>query len=252
MATVLSASPGLVDVPAPPNDLPTEDGIPMESPWHRFAMNLLIELTHVHWHDRSDFYTGGNMFVYFSATQTRQYDYRGPDFFIVTDVDGQRPRDAWVVWEEDGRYPDLIIELLSPSTAQVDKTIKKTLYERTFHTAEYYCYDPSTQELFGWHLQQRNYVLQTPDTHGRLWSDVLQLWIGPWEGALLHGQAVWLRFFTSDGQLVPTEAEAERQRTETERQRTEAERQRAEAAEAELVRLRAQLAALEGGHAPEP
>ncbi|ASC69511.1 Hypothetical Protein XM38_004380 [Halomicronema hongdechloris C2206] len=40
----------------------------------------------------------------------------------------KRPRRSWVVWEEGGQYPDLIIELLSPATAQVDHTLKKTLY----------------------------------------------------------------------------------------------------------------------------
>jgi Uma2 family endonuclease len=32
------------------------------------------------------------------------------------------------VWEEDGKYPDLIIELLSDSTEDVDREIKLELY----------------------------------------------------------------------------------------------------------------------------
>ncbi|HIQ05894.1 MAG TPA: hypothetical protein EYH31_09425 [Anaerolineae bacterium] len=47
-------------------------------------------------------------------------------------VDGSYLRGAWVVWEEGGRYPDVIVELLPPSIAEMDKTVKKGLYERVF------------------------------------------------------------------------------------------------------------------------
>lgn len=234
-------------------ELPVEDGIPLESPWHRAEINLLIESIGHHWRDRTDFYTGGNMFVYFSLEQAeavkREIDadvvpppgkraYRGPDFFVVKEVDGTREREAWVVWEEGGRYPDLIIELLSPSTAETDKTVKKTLYERTFRTAEYYCYDPTDQELIGWRLQGERYEKLTADAEGRLWSEVLQLWLGAWEGEFQGKWAVWLRFFDTKGQLVLIRAEA----AEAE---AEAERRRAEAAEAELAHLRSRMAQLE-------
>ena len=63
----------------------------------------------------------------------------------------------WVVWEEDGKYPDLIIEHLSHSTAKADRTTKKELYEKTFHTQEYYCYDPYSRKLDGWSLVDGQY-----------------------------------------------------------------------------------------------
>ena len=52
-------------------------------------------------------------------------------------------------------YPDVIIELLSPTTAKEDRTTKKRIYEQTFHTSEYYLYDPDTQQLEGWRLGPR-------------------------------------------------------------------------------------------------
>ena len=94
-------------------ELPTEDGVPLESNWHRIEMNLLIDSIHYHWRQRSDYFAGGNMFIYFSAEQVRNRDYRGPDFFVVTGVDGSRERGAWIVWEENGRYPNVIIEPVS-------------------------------------------------------------------------------------------------------------------------------------------
>jgi hypothetical protein len=47
------------------------------------------------------------MFVYYSRDQAMNRDFRGPDFFLVLDVDGSRERQGWVVWEEGGRYPDV-------------------------------------------------------------------------------------------------------------------------------------------------
>ena len=49
-------------------------------------------------------------------------------------MDGSVGREAWVVWEENGRYPNFIFELMSVSTRQNDLTTKKDLYAHTFHT----------------------------------------------------------------------------------------------------------------------
>jgi Uma2 family endonuclease len=235
-----------------------DDGEPLDSNRHRIQMNLLIDVIREAMAERQkeDFFTGGNMFVYFSveqaqivATQPREKhpQFRGPDVFFVGGVDGRCDRKAWVVWEEQGRYPDLIIELLSHSTAKVDRTTKKTLYERTFRTPEYFLYDPDTQVLEGFRLLDGAYQPVKPDKHpgreGCLWSRQLGLWLGRWQGQRTGLDATWLRLYDSDGRLIPTPEEAERQRADAEHQRAEAERQRADAAEAELARLRARLSA---------
>lgn len=225
----------------PPTDLPAEDGVPLESDWHRGQMNLLIDSVAYRWRERRDFFVGGNMFIYFSMQQIRNRDYRGPDFFVVKDIDGSYAREKWEVWVENGRYPDVIVELMSPSTMREDLGQKKDLYERTFRTADYFCYDPDTMTLRGWHLGGRGYEPLQPAEHGRLWSVELDAWLGTWEGIYLQRQARWLRLFDAAGHLISTEAEAAQQQAEAEHQRAEAEHQRAEAAEAELARLRALL-----------
>jgi Uma2 family endonuclease len=144
-------------------DLPEEDGIPLESDWHRVQINLTTDVVKYRWRGRRDYFAGGNMFVYFSVRQLRNRDYKGPDFFLVWDVDGSYSRNKWVVWEEDGRYPDVIIELLSPSTAAEDLGNKKRLYEQVFNTANYFCYDPGQQKLGGWRLEGGHYVAIKPD-----------------------------------------------------------------------------------------
>jgi Uma2 family endonuclease len=243
------------------NLLPETDEVPLESPWHLAAISLLIEVLTYFWRDRQDFFVGGNMFVYFNTSRLRSEDFRGPDFFYVSGVDRNRPRRSWVVWNED-KYPDLIIELTSPSTARTDRGPKKDLYEQRFRTWEYFIFDPDTNRLEGWRLSdsdQRYHDIPTNE-RGWMWSNVLQLWLGTWEGDRMGvTNRLWPRFYDAQGQLVLLQAEtesqraeaehrraqAEHQRAEAEHQRAEAERQRAEAAEAELARLRA-LAADKG------
>jgi Uma2 family endonuclease len=226
-------------------DLVEDNGENMESDWHRLAMNLLIEQICWFLRGRKDFFCGGNMFIYFNVEQARNRDFRGPDFFFVNGVPREPLRRWWAVWDEGGRYPDVIIELTSPSTTKEDHTTKKDVYEQIFRTRDYFCYDPDTQTLEGWHLGDGHYEPLTANERGWLWCKELELWLGTWEGTFMGLQATWLRFYDRDGNVLPIFAEAERQRAEAERQRAEAERQRADAAEAELARLKARLAQLE-------
>ncbi|MBV9122371.1 MAG: Uma2 family endonuclease [Planctomycetes bacterium] len=229
--------PALLTVPVDPSlvpevaelkertkNLPETDGEPLESPWHLAAITLLLDLLTYFWRERQDFFVGGNMFLYYSIHHLLSEDFKGPDFFVVNGVDRRRPRKSWIVWEENGKYPDLIVEFLSPTIAGKDRTTKKTLYERTFHTPEYFCFDPETNRLEGWRLQGGAYQDLADDERGWMWSEVLQLWLGTWTGEYQGQQATWLRFYDTAGQLIPL---------------------RAEAAEAEVTRLKARLAELE-------
>jgi Uma2 family endonuclease len=215
--------------PAPPTDLIFDDGVPLESNRHRIAMNVLIDSALNALQEKPDSFVGGNMFVYYSRNQAMNRDFRGPDFFVVLDVDGSRERQGWVTWEEEGRYPDVIIELMSPSTTKVDRVEKKQLYARTFRTAEYYVYDPfKPDSLEGWRLNGSQYQDIVPSDRGWLWCDCLGLWLGTWEGRLWREPPTetcfWLRFYDREGNLLllPEEmAEQERQRAEQERQRAE-------------------------------
>lgn len=251
-------------------DLPDSDGEPMENGRKRLQMLLLLDVLSQYWHDRQDYYAGGNMFVYYSAQQARQIlaeaadpehprrAFRGPDLFVVMNVDGSFRRQKWVVWEEEGRYPDVIFEFLSPSTRRIDQTTKKTLYEQIFKTREYYWYDPfDAREFQGWQLDMGNgYRDVTPDARGWMWSRTLHLWIGRWDGTYNRDSATWLRFYDPQGRLLLTSqemvdtaeqrAEVAEQRAEAAEQRAETEHTRALAAEAELTRLRAELARLRG------
>ncbi|MCS7079598.1 MAG: Uma2 family endonuclease [Chloracidobacterium sp.] len=234
-------------------DLPDEDGVPLESVWHRLQINLLDDCLRQHWRGRRDFLAGGNMFVYYSLEQARRRNSKGLDFFVVKGVDGTLARRSWVVWREGGRLPDVIVELLSPSTQGEDLGAKKVLYERVFRAAEYYCYGPDPSwgmaaELVGRGLVRGRYEALERDGRGWLWSEQLEVWLGEWEGEY-HGVASrWLRLYDPTGRLVPTaaeaaEAEAARAQAEAEaaRRRAEEERARAEAAEARSAALETEV-----------
>jgi Uma2 family endonuclease len=238
-------SPELVDweIPLPPTDLIFDDGEPMESNRHRINMNALIRAIVALMVGRKDYFVGGNMFVYYSSEQARNRDFRGPDFFVVLNIDGSKERQSWIVWEENGRYPNVIVELMSPSTAETDRTTKKDIYEQTFRTPDYFIYDPfDPNSLQGWHLDSaKGYQGLKANEKGWLWSESLDLWLGTWEGMIEEQTGIWLRFYHRDGNLVLLPEEEEKQRAEAEKQRAEAEKQRAEAEKQRAERLAQRL-----------
>lgn len=247
-------------------ELPGSDGEPMENERERIQINLGLESLDYHWRDRQDFYTGGNMFVYYSLRQAftvideekepkgPRRAFRGPDMFVVLGVDASYRRQKWVTWEENGRYPDVIFEYLSPRTRRNDFTTKKALYEQTFRTTEYFCFDYLNPEgkdsLLGWRLDEvGHYQPIKPNEDGRLWSEKLQLWVGKWDGTYQRDQTTWLRFYSEEGDLVLYRAEAEAEAREVEaearavaEEKAEAEAEARAVAERELERLKALLA----------
>lgn len=217
----------------------------MESSLHYLQLALLVSCLEWLWRDRNDFFIGANLTVYFSREQLKNKDFRGPDFFLATPTE-KRPRKSWVVWEEGGQYPELIIELLSESTARVDRTLKKELYQDRFRTPEYFWFSPETLEFEGYRLVNRQYEPISADSRGHLWSEVLGLSLG------VHQDD--LRYFFENGSLVPTlqeamaaaQSEAQQAQSEVQQAQLEAEQAQSEAqrAKAETERLRSQLKAL--------
>jgi len=187
----------------------------MDSSLHQEQSVILQKSLERWWRDREDFFIGVNLSIYFNLKQVKTRDFRGPDIFIVLDTE-RRPRVSWVIWNEDGQYPDLIIELLSDSTAVKDRGDKKLTYQDTFRTPEYFWFHPVSLEFAGWRLVNRHYQKIEPDERGWLWSEVLGLYLGIADDKL--------RYFTTEGVLVPTPEEGEEQAN----QRADREKQRAD------------------------
>jgi Uma2 family endonuclease len=218
-----------VNLPPTQAELPDDDCMSMESQRHKLQMDLLIDALIPWLTQREDGYIGGNMFVYFSLAQLNNQDFRGPDFFAVLDVP-KGERRSWVVWEE-GKAPDIVIELLSQSTAQTDKNGKKLIYQNQLRVPEYFWFDPFNPDDFaGFSLQNGVYQPILPNQENHLLSKVFGFYLILWSGNYQGVDATWLRWADSTGQLLPVPEEIVYQ----ERQRVEQERQRAERAELQL------------------
>jgi Uma2 family endonuclease len=210
----------LLSVPKPANDGLPESGERLK-PWnpgplsnepemegvlHVLTFFYLMSSLRWYWREKKNWFAIGNLSVFYPEYSRRagrvirkKLSFRGPDFFVALGVDPNLPRNSWVV-EREGKYPDVIVEILSKSTAKKDRGEKKKIYERTFKTHEYFLFDPDTKRVEGFRLVNERYVDILPDAHGHLWSERLEMSFG------MHEEN--LRFFTADGSLVPLPDEA--------------------------------------------
>ncbi|WP_124971889.1 Uma2 family endonuclease [Aphanothece sacrum] len=196
------------DLIVPSSDL-LSDEPPMETYLHLQQMILLLKCLEWRWRNQQDFFAAGNLTIYYSPRQRKSEHFRGPDFFVVLDVE-KKPRKSWVVWEEGGKYPNIIVEILSTSTAETDKGLKKQIYQDIFRTPDYFWFEPETLEFQGFQLMSGQYQVIEPNENGWLWSQQLGLYLG-----IDNDQ---LRFFTAEGKLVLTPEEtAEQQQQRAER-----------------------------------
>ena len=207
-------------------EYPTSDGKPMaETDVHRDVMfDLIATLKEYYAHDPMT-YVSGNMLMFYEEGNKRRH--LAPDVFVVKGVAKHR-RLNYLIWEE-GKGPDLVIEVTSKSTRKEDQGPKRALYRDTLRVTEYIQFDP-----FGEYLR--------PNLQGfRLIDGEYQL-IEPVEGRLpslvtgLHYEAAGdqLRLFSPVlGRWLPTYQEQIR---ESEAARI--------AAEAELDQLRREIEAL--------
>jgi len=98
----------------------------------QFALRCLLETQ-----GRVRVAVGGNQLMYYNQRSGR--DHISPDVYVALDVaPGLRP--TWKTWEE-GKFPDIVFEITSPSTEDVDWGSKLELYAR-LGAREYYIYDP--------------------------------------------------------------------------------------------------------------
>jgi len=249
------SDPGVPARPPTQHELPYDDGEPMESDRHYEQMHLLTDSLKLWLGARDDWYVAGNRAVYFSLEQAKNQDFRAPDVIVVAGLEGggRTERLSWVAWEEGGRLPDVVIELLSASTEREDRGRKKAIYERVWR-AEYFTFDPFTHALEGWELGPggTEYVPKRRDARGDLAVERLGMTLGVRPLDCYGLPPPSLRWILPDGTPLPTprehmeqeraRAEQERARAEQERARAEQERARADRAEAELAALREELA----------
>jgi Uma2 family endonuclease len=190
------------EVKFPPTDIWSEEP-PLESYAHLQQILVLLQCLEWLWQDRNDYFAAANLTIYYSPNQKKSEDFRGLDFFVVLGTERRLDRKSWVVWGEGGKYPDVIVEILSPSTAKVDRGEKKQIYQDIFRTPDYFWFDPESLELQGFRLMEGQYQAIEPTAQGYLWSDRLGLFLGIYQQQL--------RYFNAESELIPTPAEAAKQ-----------------------------------------
>lgn len=127
----------------------------------------------------------------------------------------------------EGRPPAFVLEVVSPSSAQRDERDKVVAYD-VLQVQEYALFTPggvAGSTLKGYRRgASGRFMLWQPDPAGRLWSDVLELWL-----VVRNGR---VRAETREGLLLPTQEEEReaRERAEDATRRAEEARQQAAAA----------------------
>ena len=169
MATVASAPPEL--------EYPCSDGEPMaETPLHRDVILDLIATLSDFFSGDADVYVSGNMMMYYVEGNAEKW--LGPDVFVTRGIAKLPERDVYKVWRE-GKGPDAVIEVTSPSTVRFDTGRKLRLYRDVLKVPEYFLFDPRDRSLAGaalagYRLTHDEYEL-IAQTAGRLPSDILGL-----------------------------------------------------------------------------
>jgi Uma2 family endonuclease len=122
---------------------PDTDGEPMaESDHQRDYLTYLVEALKKHFQDQPQVYVSGNLLIYYEEGHPELSV--APDVFVVLDVPKQT-RYTYKVWEE-GKAPDVVIEITSRTTQKKDEQVKPTLY-RQLGIQEYFQYDPQGEYL---------------------------------------------------------------------------------------------------------
>lgn len=131
-----------------------------------------------------------------------------PDVFVA--FVPNRPRSSFDA-DVEGGFPPFVLEVISPSSSDRDQVEKRVAYDM-LGVREYALFSPYADRpsaLEGYRRSAAGQFEPWPrDDQGRLWSEVL--------GLYLVGQGTTLRAATREGELLPTLREAVEARREIE------------------------------------
>jgi Uma2 family endonuclease len=184
---------------------PESDGKPMgETGVHVDVMLAVLEMLRRHYSGNDRVAVLANMFVYYEEGDPRKVVC--PDVFVTLNVPRNTIRRTFKVWEE-GKAPDLVIEITSKKTRKEDLHKKFDLYREVLRVREYFLFDPFEEyldpSLRGYRLVAGSYE-PIPMIKGGMPSEVL--------GLELQRDGENLRFFNPEtGKLLPSMHELARE-----------------------------------------
>ena len=235
-----------------PSDNPEDSGLP--DTFHLDQPQLLdLTFQPPNW-EQNQVFTAIDLNLYYDLNHLQWF--KRPDWFAAVGVpplyEGQDMRLSYVTWKENAN-PFVVVELLSPGTEDEDlgRTIQKPgktptkwqVYEQILRVPYYFVFSRYTDELQAFRLVGDRYE-RAKLTNGRLLIPELELSIGLWSGVNKTIDRLWLRWFTVEGELIPTPSEQltenQEQLTETQEQLTETQEQLTETQE-QLTETQEQL-----------
>jgi hypothetical protein len=200
-------------------------------------------------------YVSGNILLFYQPGNRRRHV--SPDVLVVKGLD-PHDRENYLLWEE-GRPPNVVIEVTSESTREEDQYDKFEIYRDCIRVPEYFQFDPRGEylqpALQGYRLKARRYEPIEP-VSDRLPSRELGLHLERYERRLRFwnpASGAWIPTLQESREALSAnwqQAEAKRQQAEAKRQQAEAARCEMEAkwqvAEAQAEQLRQELERLRG------
>ena len=124
-------------------EYPSSDGKPLaENDAQLAAIVYGIAVLRTRFAGRGDVYVSGDLLIYYEEGNPRVSV--APDVFVVFGVE-DRMRMNYKVWEE-GKGPDFVLEVASPSTWREDVGRKRDVYAG-LGVREYWLYDPLGEHL---------------------------------------------------------------------------------------------------------
>lgn len=183
---------------------------------------------------------------------------KAPDWFYVPVVHPTGENRGSYTPIAEGTRPAVVMEFLSDNrgreydTSQVPPYGKWFFYEKVIQAPFYVIFNSKNGEIEVYQLSNGRYKPRACAENGCYWIDAMQLFLGVWSGLNEdeHRHMHWLRWWDTDGNLLPwryekerraeekaekerEKAERAREKAEREREKAERERERAERAERE-------------------
>ncbi|MEQ1825620.1 MAG: Uma2 family endonuclease [Pirellula sp.] len=221
----------------------TEDGAPVDNQFSEKQQRLLVDALYGSWQPGEPFVVMSNVGLFF-AIRTPPFV---PDVLVslgVTSPADPFPKKnrSYFVWEY-GKAPDVVVEVVSNNEGGEDTT--KLMGYAKLGIPYYIIYDPeghlSSTPLRVYRLLIGRYELDASESP--VFAS-LGLGVRLWPGTYEDMSQLWLRWTTSDGQLLPTgneRAAYQEKLANEEKMRADEEKMRADAAERVAEQLRAKL-----------
>jgi Putative restriction endonuclease len=142
---------------------PDSDGKPMADNQEQFdwIQKLQGNLSYLFTRDGRAVVAGDNL-IYPEQGNTRLS--MAPDVYVALGRPTEPPRGSYKLWEEDGVFPQVVIEVLSPNNTTGEMLVKRAWYER-YGALEYYEIDPVAQTVLSL-VRQGDGMVPVPEMIG--------------------------------------------------------------------------------------